>query len=277
MNKLIIGCGYLGKRVAQQWRDNGDEVYALTRSTETAKEFERAGLYPIVGDVMQPATLTFPDEITICLYAVGLDRSAGFSQQEVYVGGLSNVLTAESFQPERLIYISSTSVYGQTDGEPVDEQSPTEPNRDNGKVCLDAERLIRKQVKSDWNILRLSGIYGPDRLLARKEKLANREPMRGNPDGYLNLIHVEDAVQAVLKCEASPDAINELFLISDDHPILRREYYTTLAKQFDTPEPVFAELNGDNLGKKCINQKAKNLLGFDPKYPTISEGLPASV
>jgi len=277
MNKLIIGCGYLGHRVALKWRDVGDTVFALTRSEETAERFRADGLHPIVGDVMQPETLTFPDDMTTCLYAVGLDRSAGFSQQEVYVGGLSNVLTAETFQPEKLIYISSTSVYGQTDGEPVDEQSPTQPDRDNGKVCVDAERLIRKQVKSDWNILRLSGIYGPDRLLARKEKLANREPMRGNPNGYLNLIHVEDAVQAVLKCEASPDAINELFLISDDRPMLRREYYTTLAKQFGTPEPVFVEYNGDNLGKKCINQKAKNLLGFDPRYSSIAEGLPASV
>ncbi|MBD3675132.1 MAG: SDR family oxidoreductase [Planctomycetaceae bacterium] len=277
MNKLIIGCGYLGHRVARKWLEAGETIYALTRSEKTAEQFRQEGLHPLVGDVMQPETLTFPEDIATCLYAVGLDRSAGFSQREVYVEGLKNVLQAESFTPQRLIYISSTSVYGQTDGGPVDETSQTEPERDNGQVCLDAESLIRAQAKCDWNILRLSGIYGPDRLLARKEKLENREPMRGNPDGYLNLIHVEDAVQAVLKCEASPDAINELFLISDDRPILRREYYSQLAQQFGTPEPVFAEDNGDNLGKKCNNAKAKARLGFQPSYPSITEGLPASM
>lgn len=277
MKKLIIGCGYLGNRVAQQWRDNGDEVYALTRSTETAKEFERAGWHPIIGDVMQPQTLVFPNGIATCLYAIGLDRSAGFSQREVYVEGLSNVLQAESFQPERLIYISSTSVYGQTDGGLIDENSPAEPARDNGVVCLDAESLIRDQIKTPWNILRLSGIYGPGRLLARKEKLAAREPMRGNPDGYLNLIHVDDAVQAVLKCEAHPAAVNELFLISDDQPILRREYYTLLAEQFGTPPPVFVDDDTSNLAKRCDNRKAREMLGFTPEYSSIAEGVPASV
>lgn len=277
MNKLIIGCGYLGHRVALKWRDAGDTVYALTRSEETAERFRAEGLYPVVGDVMQPESLEFPADITTCLYAVGLDRSAGFSQREVYVEGLKNVLDAETFTPDRLIYISSTSVYGQTDGEEIDENSETSPSRDNGVVCLDAEHLIQEQTKSDWNILRLSGIYGPNRLLARKEKLEAREPMRGNPDGYLNLIHVDDAMRTVLKCEATPDAINELFLISDDRPILRREYYTLLAEQFGTPEPVFAEDNGDNLGKRCVNQKAKDRFGFAPQYPTIAEGLPASL
>jgi len=277
MSKLVIGCGYLGKRVAQKWRENGDEVYALTRSQDTAEQFRQQGIHPIIGDVMYPETLQFPRGLTTCLYAIGLDRSSGFSQREVYVDGLNNVLRSESFQPERLIYISSTSVYGQTDGSQVSEESPTEPERENGIVCVDAETLVREQIKIPWNILRLSGIYGPDRLLARKEKLAAREPMRGNPDGWLNLIHVDDAVQAVLKCEAHPEAANELFLISDDRPIMRRDYYTSLSKQFGTPGPVFAEGDDNNLAKRCDNSKARRMLDFAPMYPTIAEGIPASM
>lgn len=295
MRKLVIGCGYLGKRVAQQWKEQGDEVFALTRSEVTAAQFSEEGLHPIFGDVMLPETLVFPDNIDTCLYAIGLDRSAGFSQRQVYVEGLQHVLNADSFHPKRLIYISSTSVYGQEDGEEIDETSPTEPARENGQVCLDAENMIRNQAVSrlsesakpdatverneksaiPWNILRLSGIYGPDRLLARKEKLITREPLSGNPDSWLNLIHVEDAVQAVMRCEARPEVTNETFLISDDRPILRKEYYSLLAEQFGAPEPIF---NGGTtgLGKRCRNQKARELLGFEPKYASISEGLPAS-
>jgi len=302
MRKLIIGCGYLGKRVAERWKQQGDEVFALTRSEETARRFREAGLSPIVGDVMRPGTLVFPEEVETCLYAVGLDRAAGFSQREVYVEGLQNVLNSVSFRPKRLIYISSTSVYGQDDGEEIAEDSPTVPARENGRACLDAENLLRHQAvgrhsvsakplstveHSDhglpasksaipWNILRLSGIYGPGRLLARKEKLMAREPLNGNPDGWLNLIHVDDAVQAVLRCEAHPEAANEIFLISDDRPILRKEYYSLLAKQFGSPAPVF-QGDSSGLGKRCDNQKAREQLGFEPKYPSIAEGLPASV
>lgn len=276
MPKLVIGCGYLGRRVAQQWMDHDEEVFALTRSDETAQSFRKDGLHPIVGDVMQPETLKFPEDIETCLYAVGLDRSAGFSQREVYVQGLQNVLNADRFQPKRLIYISSTSVYGQDQGEQIDEDSPTEPTRENGQVCLDAENLIRHQSAIPWNILRLSGIYGPGRLLARKEKLMAREPLRGNPDGWLNLIHVNDAVQAVLQCEAHPETADEVFLISDDRPILRKEYYSLLAEQFESPEPVFSG-DSSGLGKRCRNRKALAKLGFEPQYPSIVEGLPASV
>jgi nucleoside-diphosphate-sugar epimerase len=186
------------------------------------------------------------------------------------------VLDSDTFQPQRLIYISSTSVYGQDCGEEIDENSPTNPARENGQVCLDAENLIRHQRKFPWNLLRLSGIYGPGRLLARKEKLMAREPLRGNPDGWLNLIHVEDAVQAVLSCEAHPEAANEVFLVSDNQPILRKEYYSLLAKQFESPEPVFGG-DASGLGKRCHNQKARKCLGFEPKFPSIAEGLPASV
>jgi nucleoside-diphosphate-sugar epimerase len=225
---------------------------------------------------MQPETLVFPEDIETCLYAVGLDRSAGFSKRDVYVDGLQNVLNSQTFQPERLIYISSTSVYGQDDGEEIDEDSPTEPTRENGQVCLDAENLIRQQSEIPWNILRLSGIYGPGRLLARKEKLMSREPLRGNPAGWLNLIHVDDAVQAVLKCEAHPEATNEVFLISDDRPIVRKEYYSLLAEQFEAPAPLFSG-GSSGLGKRCQNQTARERLGFEPEYPSIVEGLPASV
>ena len=91
MRKLVIGCGYLGKRVAERWKQQGDDVFVLTRSDENARRFHEEGLSPIVGDVVQPETLMFPEDIETCLYAVGLDRSAGFSQRDVYVDGLQNV------------------------------------------------------------------------------------------------------------------------------------------------------------------------------------------
>ncbi|HUG20014.1 MAG TPA: SDR family oxidoreductase [Planctomycetaceae bacterium] len=272
MRKLVIGCGYLGERVARAWQQQGSEVFALTRSTETAARFRSLGIVPIVGDVLQPETLIFPEEIATCLYAVGLDRTSNFSQRNVYVGGLSNVLQAESFSPRELIYISSTSVYGQEDGSWVDETSPTESETESGRVCRDAEELIRSQSKSPANVIRLSGIYGPGRLLARIDQLKNREPLRGNPEAWLNLIHVEDACRAVLACEATGRA-SETYLVSDDRPVIRREYYTRLAELAEAPEPVFQN-DSASLGKRCRNRKARSELQLELKFPSIEAGLP---
>ena len=272
MRKLIIGCGYLGERVARSWRAQGFEVFALTRSQQTAERFLQQGIVPIVGDVMRPETLVFPDEFSTCLYAVGLDRTSGFSQREVYVAGLQNVLRSESFTPQRMIYISSTSVYGQDDGRWVDESSPTQPKRDNGCVCLAAEELVRQHSKFHANIIRLSGIYGPSRLIARIDQLKKQSPLRGNPDAWLNVIHVDDARRAVLACEQFGRS-GETYLVSDDRPLMRSEYYTRLAELAETPAPVFQQ-DAESLGKRCRNLKAKTELNLELQFPSIEEGLP---
>jgi nucleoside-diphosphate-sugar epimerase len=272
MRKLVIGCGYLGERVARAWQEQGSEVFALTRSEETAERFRALGILPIVGDVVQPETLIFPAEIETCLYAVGRDRSAGFSQRELYVGGLRNVLHSATFTPRQLIYISSTSVYGQDDGSWVDETSPTIPSAENGRVCVAAEELVRGHPELPARILRLSGIYGPDRLIARVDRLHDRVPLTGNPEAWLNLIHVEDACQAVLACERS-GRDGETYLVSDDHPVVRREYYSRLAELASAPPPEFRP-DSVGLGKRCRNAKTRSELGFAPRYPTIEQGLP---
>lgn len=279
VRKLIVGCGYLGRRVAARWREAGDDVFALTRSAERADEFRSSGITPVMGDVMQADSIAFPDDVDTCLYAIGLDRSSGFSQRDVYVNGLAGVLGNPTYRPRRLIWISSTSVYGQEAGETIDETSPTEPERDNGKVCLEAERLVLDFAKQSSgctaNVLRLSGIYGPNRLIARVAALKSAETMTGRGDAWLNLIHVDDAAGAVLACETkgSPGAT---YLISDDRPILRREFYGLVAGLEGAPLPTFTETTGP-IGKRCNNSKAKRELGWSLRYPTIITGVPHSL
>ena len=140
---LVVGCGYLGLRVARRWLAAGRRVAALTR--RNAERFSRLGLTPYVGDVLDPATLRGLPEAATLLYSVGLDRSSGQPMREVYVDGLGNVLTSLP-SVSRLIYISSTSVYGQTDGGLVDESSPAEPIEESGRVVLEAEQLLRSRA-----------------------------------------------------------------------------------------------------------------------------------
>ena len=111
MHVLIVGCGYVGVRAAREWLQRGVAVSALTRSPSRAEELQGLGITPVVGDVLDPESLTALPGADVCLYAVGLDRGAGHDQRTVYVDGLCNVLTELSPHVPRLIYLSSTSVY----------------------------------------------------------------------------------------------------------------------------------------------------------------------
>ncbi len=287
MQKLIVGCGYLGRRVAAAWRKGGHDVTALTRSAAHAEELSRLGIRPVIGDVCDSATLATLPAVDTALFAVGFDRASGRSQHEVYVDGLRNVLHQVAGRCERFIYISSSSVYGQSAGEWVDETSPCEPVQPGGQCCLAAEDLVREFFPSSKqtaakkpfaNVLRLSGIYGPGRLLASIERLRVGESLPGHGEAWLNLIHVDDAVTAVLACEQRGQP-GEVYLISGDYPIQRGEYYSQLARLVAAPPPVFADdqpakRGSGGLNKRCETRKARAELGLALTYPTINAGLP---
>ena len=286
--RLIIGCGYVGRRVAQKWIERGDTVSALTRSAEHARQLRELGVQPVLGDVTDTATLAnLPDAETV-LYAVGFDRASGHALRDVSVGGLRNVLESVVSSAPRFIYVSSTSVYAQQAGEWVVETSPCEPATDNGCICLEAEGLVRQFFpKSDGPetsggiILRLAGIYGPGRLIARLEALKRGEPLPGNPDAWLNLIHVDDAVAAILAAtERGPTG--ETYLVCDDAPPTRRDYYARLAKLVGVPAPSMTmgspnDASSAGLNKRCSNRRLRAELCVDLLFPTIATGLPQSV
>ncbi len=279
MSALIIGCGYLGLRVAKAWVSAGRRVSALTRGR--ADLLRSHGIEPIVGDVLDPDSLANLPRTDTVLYAVGLDRTAGKPMREVYVQGLRNVLTALSQADgqlsvgvQKLLYISSTSVYGQTDGTWIDETSPTLPLEESGRVVLEAEQTLR-QFRPDAVVLRFAGIYGPDRVL-RKASLLKGEPVPGDPERFLNLIHVDDGVRAVLAAEANAEP-GQTYLIADDHPPTRREFFTRTAEAIGAPPPKFDGTGGGEANRRMSNAKAKRELGFVPQYPSFREGLAAGV
>ena len=270
---LVVGCGYLGGRVAAAWRAAGRPVYALTRTR--GDELRAAGLLPVTGDVTDPASLAglrdLPPIATV-LYAVGMDRRGGHSMREVYVDGLRNVLAALP-EVERWVHVGSTGVYGQTDGSVVTEESPTEPLEESGRVVLEAERTLQA-VKPTATILRFAGIYGPGRWL-RKAALLAGEPYTADAEKWLNLIHVADGVRAVQRAETSPGGV---FNIADDEPVRRRDFYTLSAKLLGAPEAKFTPppTPAHEANRRVSNALARSVLHFAPQYPTYREGLAAS-
>lgn len=234
----------------------------------------------MIGDVTDRASLDNLPEVDVVLHAVGFDRSAAPSKREVYVSGLGQVLDAMTNRCRRFIHVSSTSVYAQQAEEWVDENSPLEPIDESGCICLDAERLIQQAAERSpataFNILRLSGIYGPQRLLSRVDAIRTGASLPGPRDSWLNLIHVDDAASAVVAC-AERGVAGATYLISDDRPIRRHEYYEQLAALLSAPAPTFDEAaiarHTKGRGKRCRNHKLRTELKVELQYPTLEAGL----
>ena len=282
MAKLIFGCGYLGSRVAQRWRERGDEVYVVTRSGERAAALKRAGYQPIVADVMRPASLIGLPVAETVLYAVGFDRTAGVSIRQVFVEGLRNVLASLPAETGRLIYVSSTGVYGQCSGEWIDEHSICQPQREGGQACHDAEQLLIAHPLGQRAIrLRMAGLYGPGRI-PNAEEIRRGQPVAVPSAGFLNLIHVDDAVAAVLAAEKAKAPA--LYLVADGHPVERSEYYRVLARILGAPAPRFESPPAGSphaaragASKRIRNERMLTELGVAPSYPSYREGLAAIV
>ena len=277
LRKFVIGCGYLGLRVAKKWREAGHTVYVTTRSEKRSEELRRQGFEPYLLDITNPNRPTSLPAVDTVLYAVGYDRHSGASREDVYCSGLTNVLAQLPMVDDRLIYISSTGVYGQAAGEWVDETSACDPTREGGRVCLAAEDLLRSSPFGERAvILRLAGIYGPSRV-PFLDRLRNGEPLPVATEGYLNLIHVDDAVASVIAAESA--RLPNLYLVSDGNPVVRRTYYEAIARQlnleatFADPDPSTARGQRGLSSKRVRNERILHNLKLRLQYPTYEVGL----
>jgi nucleoside-diphosphate-sugar epimerase len=236
---LIAGCGYLGRRAADAWRQGGTVVSVITRSEAKAGELEAAGFDPMIADLGSPYLPGLPNVDTV-LWSVGFDRSAASTRQEVWIGGLTRLVEHLPSSATRFLYVSSTGVYGESSGEEVDETTAAEPTTESGRCCLQAEQLLShtfRESSVDLTVLRMAGLYGPDRLLRRVADLRAATPLSGQPDSFLNLIHIDDAVTAV--AELATGGSIPLINVVNTGTLTREEYYSAVARLVDAPTPVF--------------------------------------
>jgi nucleoside-diphosphate-sugar epimerase len=289
MTVLIFGCGYLGERVALRWRAAGHEVAIVTRSAHRAERFRKQGFVPIIADVTRPHTLGQFIEAQTVLYSIGFDRTAAYSIDEVYAGGVRNVLAALPAQLSRFIFISTTGVYGPAEGGWVDEATPPAPQRDGGRASLAAERVLANHPLGGRGIiLRLAGIYGPARVPFIDELRAGK-PLPAPATGWLNLIHVDDAAEVVVAAAEMPlEALGThnrwplVYSVSDGCPVERGEFYSEVARQVGAPPPRFVkpDPNSPRAARAAANRRISNVrmladLRVTLAYPDYRAGLAA--
>ncbi|MEO2041618.1 MAG: SDR family oxidoreductase [Pirellulales bacterium] len=275
-SRLIVGCGYLGQRVARRWIQSGSTVFAITRSPENAEMLSAENIHPIIGDVTaadgSPKSLRDLPEVDTVLWSVGFDRSADASYHDVHVTGLLHILEKIPNTP-RVIFISSTGIWGNETADDVDESTPACPTREAGRVLLEAEAALEKHPKGPGVALRLAGIYGPDRL-PRVTDIVENKPIPANPESWLNLIHVDDAASVICDITEVPSP-ESLYVVSDTTPIRRKDWYSSLAQLTNSPPPRWAaeatRLRGGN--KRVNSSRIWNAIQKRPDHPNAIDAM----
>ena len=277
MSKLIVGCGYLGLRVARRWLAAGHTVTGVVHSAASAEALAAMNVHPIIADVTRPETLRDLPAADTLLYCVGYGTDSGASRWAVYVDGLRNVLDAVSPEVRRVIFISSTGVYAERDGGWIDEDSPCGPLGESGRALFAAEQVLAKHRLGDRGIvLRLAGIYGLGRL-PRIGGILSDESVTIPAGQYINLIHVEDAASAVLAADAHAQP-PRTYNVADGHPANRRELAETALKlgislpsfRYSQSDAAARRRGGD---KRVSNRRMVEELQVELRYPTYREGL----
>ena len=281
---LIIGCGYIGQWVGRVYRERGDSVRGLVRSPESARQLAGSGI---------PAVALNLGEDDLAPLAPGGERLFHFAppppqgRKDFWTWRLTESFDQQG-HPAKLVYISTTGVYGDCGGAWVDESRPPNPNADRAWRRLDAE-----QVLADWSrrsggelvILRVAGIYGPGRLPL--DRIRQGLPLVREAEApYSNRIHADDLVRVcVAAMDRGPNGA--VYNVCDGHPTTMTDYFFRVADAAGLPRsPVIslAEAEGRlsagmlsymRESRRLSNHRMLDELGVELRYPTLEVGLVA--
>ncbi|MHC3378590.1 SDR family oxidoreductase [Haloarcula sp. H-GB5] len=279
----ILGCGYVGLELGRQLQDDY-EVVGVRRSDDGIAAIEDAGFEAVRADVTDAESLSAVPDTDWLVFAASSGGRGAEAAREVYVEGLRTAIDhfwSRTDPPERLVYTSSTGVYGDHDGAWVDEETPLDPQTEKTEVLAEAERVARERPVEHGGhgaVARFAGLYGPDRY--RLERYLEG-PVTA---GYLNMVHRADAAGAVRHL-LTADHRDEVVLVVDDEPVEKWAFADWLAEQCEVPFPpkqtTEERLADDSLSetakrriqtsKRCSNDRLREL-GYTFEYPTFREG-----
>jgi len=282
---LIAGCGDIGTAVGAALANQGHHVVGLRRSAVPA---EANGICYFQADLTRPGTLpNLPVNFDLVLVIVTPSERSEAGYKAIYLQGVGHLLEHFASQGARppVIYVSSTRVYGQHQGEWVNENSITEPADGYGRILLEAEQqVLAFSGQNDAGtgatntIVRFSGIYG--RGLQFMQKLAVQgKPIQYSPPSFTNRVHRDDCVSVLIflvhKALAG-ESLASHYLVSDDDPAPKWDVVAWFADQAGMPQPAqqvltetLAEKTGQ--GKRCSNQRIREA-GYDFLYPSYRDG-----
>ncbi|WP_115862808.1 SDR family oxidoreductase [Halorussus litoreus] len=309
MDVAILGCGYVGLELGRQLTERGHSVVGVRRSDAGLDAIRDAGFDAVRADVTDADSLdAVPDADAVVFAASSGGRDAA-AAREVYVEGLRSAVdhfAARESPPERLVYTSSTGVYGDHGGDWVDEETPLDPATEKAAVLAEAERVALEDAPErgiDGTVARFAGLYGPGRTRLERY-LAG--PVT---EGYLNMVHRDDAAGAIRflldeDLARGTTAGGEVVLVVDDEPVSKHAFADWLADQCGVEHPpkqtvaerledaadadAASDSDSDSdsaservtrrllTSKRCSNDKLRDL-GYEFAYPTFREGYRSAI
>jgi nucleoside-diphosphate-sugar epimerase len=282
---LIIGCGYIGRRVAALLQADNDRVTGCVRSTQSAAKLETLGIGTLMVDLDRPAARPG--------WAGGFDRIFYFApppsqgEQDPRMQAFLRALDQRA-PPRRIVYISTSAVYGDCQGAWIDETQPVNPSTSRGQRRLHAEQQLTAGCEAqgiEWVLLRVPGIYGPNRLpLARLRE--GTPVLREQDSPYTNRIHADDLARICTAAMDSPQA-NTVYNVSDGQPSNMTDYFFKVADAAGLPRPPTVSrdeaqrvlsagmLSFLNDSRRMRNTKMLDELPVELLYPDLVAGLPS--
>lgn len=281
----IVGCGYTGLRLAKRWRASGAEVRGFATRPESLRDIAACGAdaNPLNLDALAQVPVKMDGELVY--YSVPPDpRGNGDARLERFLGQIEGT-------PKRLIYLSTTGVYGDHGGARVDEDTPTTPLSARAHRRVAAETSLRNWAdvrRVSWCILRIAGIYGPDRLPL--ERLRRAEPAIALDEALpTNRIHVDDLVSACLAAGISAAADDRVVNVTDGSDDSSTAFLQRVARITGLPAPpllsraeaqrTFSPSSWSFLGesRRVANRRLREELGVQLAYEDLDAGIRASL
>jgi nucleoside-diphosphate-sugar epimerase len=267
---LIIGCGDIGQRLARRLAPADYAITGLRRRASIDLPY----LQYHQGDVTQADQLTplLAEGFDVIVISMTPAERSDEEYKKAYVDSCQQLiigLNQQSYKPRLILFVSSTAVYAQNNGEWVDESSPTLPGSFSGKRLLEAERIILGSGYSS-SVVRFSGIYGPGRHRLIEQVLNQRASASSH---YTNRIHAEDCAAALAHLieRAKLHSLDPIYLVTDSNPTPMVNVVSWIAEQLNLRDFLAADAINERGNKRIANKRLLDT-GFTLGYPDFKAG-----
>lgn len=278
MRILIAGCGWLGRATGAWLHAKGHEVLGVRRQLDPT--LTNDGVTPLACDLTDPAQVeALPDgfDAIVACQAAGSPDLAAY--QRAYLRANEHLLAAAKARGiARVVVVGSTAVFGQTDGEVVDEATPVQPTTDGARVLVEMEGLVRG---AGGHVVRLSGLYGPGRVGVVDRVSSGALALGPGDDTWMNWCHRDDAA-ALLGTLVESGRPGDTWHGSDAQPLTRRDLVAWVASTWGftptrRPEGTPARLGRGGANRRVSAASTFHELGLQWRYPSIQAGLTSLV
>ncbi len=282
---LIVGCGDIGQRLARTMRGRW-RIYALSRSEQCHQILRALGVVPIVADLDHPETL---ERLAGLAHdVIHLVPPPGTGSRDTRTVNLIRALAKGGSIPQRLVYMSTSGVYGDCGGAVVAESRPTNPMSARARRRVHAERVLRcwgAESGTHVAVLRVPGIYAPERLPVARLK-TGAPALASDQDPYTNHIHADDLARIVIAA-LNRGKSGRAYNASDDSSMKMGDYFDLIADRFGLPHPPRVSLESaqqsipENMlsfmreSRRLANGRLKKELRVRLLYPSVREGVAA--